>query len=82
MKYLKEEDCYVTTDLVTAGVLVYFEHTLETIDKTTPSRCKFVIARAKHTDNILELFHKRELKVEPKTFNAIQREIKTRLYNE
>jgi len=79
---LKLKKDYKTTDLLTCSVLIYFDHILVNIDKTNPSRCKFVVKKMTNTDRVLEDFHKEDLRVEPKKFNSIQRTIKSRLYND
>lgn len=81
-KLLKENDFLKTSDLLTCNALAYFNHTLEAIDHSDTSRCIFIIKREVDTDEILEKFHKGLLLVEPKRFQAIQKEIKSRLYNE
>jgi len=71
-----------TSDLLTCNTLIYFKHTLEAIDHSYASRCVFSIKREIYTDEVLEKFHKGLLLVEPKRFQAIQKEIKSRIYNE
>lgn len=80
-KILKEKDFIRNSDFLICNVLLYFNHTLELIDRSNSSRCIFVIKRKKDTDEILEKFHKGTLLVEPKLFQAISREIKSRMYN-
>lgn len=80
-KNLGENDFLKTSDLLTCNVLIYFEHILETIDYSDTSRCIFIIKREEYTDETLEKFYKGLLLVEPKKFQAIQKEIKSRIYN-
>lgn len=82
MENLKKNDFLETSDLLICNTLVYFEHILEAVDHSDTSRCIFIIKRENHTDEIIEKFHKGLLLVEPKRFQAIQKEIKSRLYNE
>ncbi|MGW8185003.1 MAG: hypothetical protein ACWGHO_02735 [Candidatus Moraniibacteriota bacterium] len=79
---INERDLVKYSDFLICSVLMYFEHTLETVDRTDASRCIFIINRKNTTEKILEKFHKGLLLVEPKRFQAIQKEIKSRLYNE
>lgn len=78
---LKENDFIKNSDFLICNTLVYFDHVIETIDKSDISRCVFVIKRENNTDEILEKFHKGLLLVEPKRFQAISKEIKSRIYN-
>ena len=80
-KLLKLNDLYKSTDFSICSVLVYFDHLLDSIDKTDPSRCIFFIRREKDTDEIIANFHNGLVLVEPKKFSAIQKEIKGRIYN-
>jgi len=72
---------YQTTDFLICTVLFYFDHELNNVDKSNLSRCVFNIEKKDGTENILEKLHKGLLLVEPKRFQAIQKEIKSRLYN-
>lgn len=72
---------YQTTDFLICAVLFYFGHELNKVDKSNPSRCIFNIEKKYNTENILEEFHKGLLIVEPKRFQVVQKEIKSRLYN-
>lgn len=81
-KIANEKYLLKTSDLLTCTTLAYFEHTLEAIDHSDSSRCIFVIKRESNTDEILKKFYQGLLLVEPKRFQAVQKEIKSRLYNE
>lgn len=81
-KSANEKYLLKTSDLLTCTTLVYFEHTLEAIDHSDSSRCVFAIKRESSTDEILKKFYQGLLLVEPKRFQAVQKEIKSRLYNE
>lgn len=76
-----EKDLIKYSDFLICNVLLYFEHTLEAVDRTDTSRCIFIIKRENKTEEILEKFHKGLLLVEPKRFQAISKEIKSRIYN-
>ena len=80
-KNLNENNLYKSTDFSICSVLVYFNHLLDSVDKSDPSRCIFFIRREKDTDEIIANFHNGLILVEPKKFSAIQKEIKGRIYN-
>jgi len=77
----KENDPTKTSDFLICSVLLYFDHILEGISRSNTSRCIFIIKRKDNTDEILDKFYRGLLLVEPKRFQAIQKEIKSRLYN-
>lgn len=70
-----------TSDLLICTVLLYFDHTLEKIDHSNGHRCLFFIEKNTNTSRLIEKFYKGQLKVEPKKFQSISREIKSRIYN-
>lgn len=80
-EYVDEKGLYSTGDYLIASCLCYFDHILETLDKGNPSRCIFSFRRNSFTDEIIERFYRGELLVEPKRFQAIQKELKGRIYN-
>lgn len=80
-KLLKLNDLYKSTDFSICSVLVYFNHLLDSVDKSDPNRCVFTIRKTADTDQIIENFHNGLILVEPKRFSAIQKEIKGRIYN-
>lgn len=80
-KILKEKEFLKTSDLLTCNILSYFNHTLEAVDHSNVSRCIFIIKREHNTDEILRQFYEGLLLVEPKRFQSIQKEIKSRIYN-
>lgn len=77
----KGDDSIKNSDFLICSVLLYFDHILEGISRSNTSRCIFVIKRRDDTDEILDKFYRGLLLVEPKRFQAIQKEIKSRLYN-
>jgi hypothetical protein len=72
---------YQTSDLLICSVLVYFSHTLSAIDKADSSRCIFAIKKTGNTDKLLNDFYNNRLLIEPNKFQAIQKDIKRRIYN-
>lgn len=80
-EYLDEKELYRTADFLTANCLFYFDHVIESLDKKDPSRCIFCFRRESNTDEVLAKLYRGQLLVEPKRFQALQKEIKGRLYN-
>jgi len=80
-KLSNENDFLKNSDFLICNVLLYFGHTLEEVDRSDVSRCIFSIKRKNDTDEILRKFHEGSLLVEPKRFQAISKEIKSRIYN-
>ncbi len=76
---LKTSELYSTTDLTTAVTLSLF-FPIEAIDKTNPNKAYFLFKRIGDFDVLLEAFWRRQLKIEPQTFAAQMKAIKTRLY--
>ena len=71
---------YFTTDLPVATVLRYFDHKLNSVDKTE-RRARFCFVRRDDTDDILKEYRERVLQVEPYVFFQCLKEMKDRLYN-
>ena len=80
-KKLQKEGVYQTSDLLICSVLVYFDHTLQEIDKGDKSRCIFVIGKTSKTEKLLDDFYNNRLLIEPNKFQSIQKDIKRRIYN-
>jgi len=81
IKKASEEKHYQTSDLLITSVLVYFSHTLSAIDKSNSSRCIFTIEKTGNTEKLLDDFYNGRLLIEPNKFQAIQKDIKRRIYN-
>jgi len=77
----KENKLIKNSDFLICSVLLYFDHILEGISRSNTSRCIFIIKRKDNTNEILDKFYRGLLLVEPKRFQSIQKEIKSRLYN-
>lgn len=80
MQYLKEDDCFETTDISLANAIYYFGGVIEAIDKTTPSRATFVFKRNKDIDALVQGFWAHSLLVDPLAYFNSLKELKTRLY--
>ena len=79
-KYLSENDFFESSDLSLVSTLYYFGVSIEAVDKTDPSRAKFVFTRNKELDALIEGFWSKSLQIEPQGYFNSLREIKTRLY--
>ena len=79
-KYLNENDFFESSDLSLISTIYYFGGKIETIDKSDPSRAKFVFPRNKELDALIQGFWSKSLQVEPQGYFNSLREIKTRLY--
>ena len=78
---MKKQNLHTSPDFLTASILSYYGHTLEALDKNNPGRILFCFLKNETTDETLELFHKGELKVEPKKLAYIQRNLKNRMFS-
>ena len=81
LKTLKTDDYYSTSDLALATAISLW-YPIEAIDKTNPHKATFLFRRDEKLDELLELYWKRELKVEPQLYFQQLKAIKTRLYSE
>ena len=79
-KYLGENDFFESSDLSLVSTLYYFGVAIEAIDRSDPSRAKFVFPRSKELDTLVQSFWAKALQVEPQGWFSSLREIKTRLY--
>jgi hypothetical protein len=78
-KILKHQDIYRTFDLVLAATLSLW-YPLEGIDKTNLQRSEFIFKRDDNLDQLIELFWRGALKVEPKMYFNQLKAIKSRIY--
>lgn len=76
---LNNDAIYVSSDLglVTAASL-YFP--IESIDRSDPHKTKFTFLRNKGLDDFIEVYWKKETRIEPQTYFSQLRFIKSRLY--
>ena len=81
IKKERQENYYQTSDLLICSVLVYCVHLLQEVDKADSSRCIFAIKKTGNTDKLLNDFYNSRLLIEPNKFQAIQKDIKRRIYN-
>lgn len=70
---------YSTTDLFLATTIsLYFP--LDSVDKTNPHKSIFNFRRTDDLDKIIEMYWRRELKIEPQSVLNQLKTIKSRLY--
>lgn len=78
---LKLKDYYSTSDLALATAISLW-YPIEAINKTDPCKATFLFRRDEKFDELLEMYWRRELKVEPQTYFNQLKAIKARLYSE
>lgn len=78
---MTENDYYSTSDLpLAATISLWFP--LDLVDKGNPSRALFLFKRETDLDKLIERFWRGEVLVEPKTYFAQLKNIKSRIYGE
>jgi len=77
----KLSDYYTTSDLGLASAISLF-YPLELIDKTFPSKAKFMFRRNDGLDEVVQAYWKRELQVDPLSYFNQLKAVKVRLYEE
>lgn len=80
-KNLDLKDFYSTGDLALATAISLW-YPIDAIDKQNPRKASFLFKRDEKLDELLEVYWKRELKVEPQAYFNQLKSIKTRLYSE
>ncbi len=78
---LKLKDYYQTSDLSLCVTLSLW-YPIEVIDRSNPRKATFLFKRDEKLDELLEVYWKRELKVEPQLYFQQLKAIKARLYSE
>ena len=78
---LDANDYYSTTDLALAAA-ISLQFPIEAVDKTNPHKALFLFKRDEHLDQLIEIFWKKELRVDPLTYFNQLKTIKSRLYAE
>jgi len=79
---LSINDFFETTDLGLACVLVSLGFPVDCLDRSDPSRTKFLFQRDKNLDKAAQAFWAKTLKIEPQRILANLKMLKNRLYNE
>lgn len=80
MQSLAVNNVFQTTEFALASALLCLGYRLDSIAKGSP-KSTFVFERIEGLDEAIQGFWAGELRVEPKSFFACQREIKARLYS-
>lgn len=80
MKYIKENDCFETSDIALASAIYCKGGRVEAIDKTSPTRAVFLFERTSDLDALVQGFWSHSLSVEPLAYFNSLKELKTRLY--
>jgi len=75
MQYFETSEFILGISLLTLGF------SIETLDKTNPSRIQFVFKRTKELDQAIQFFWSNELRLEPKLFHYNQKNLKNRINN-
>lgn len=78
---LKLKDYYSTSDLALATAISLW-YPIDTIDRQNPRKATFLFKRDEKLDELIEVYWKRELKVEPQEYFNQLKAIKARLYSE
>lgn len=73
---------YETQSLSLAATLICLGITLDSVTKDQEVKATFIFPQTKELNQAIELFWKRELKVEPNSFWEAQRFLKSRIYGE
>lgn len=76
---LKVNDYYTTSDLALASLISLY-HPLEAINRSNSNKAEFLFLRNTQLDQLVELYWRKELKVEPQTYFNQIKAIKSRLY--
>ena len=76
----QNKNYFSTTDLALATVISLYLP-IEGIDKINPHKVEFLFKRTRELDQLIQVYWRKELKVEPQTFFAQLKVIKSRLYS-
>ncbi|MEI7425207.1 MAG: DUF5659 domain-containing protein [Candidatus Staskawiczbacteria bacterium] len=75
-----EENYLETNDIALVTSICYSGGNIENIDKSDPSRAKFLIKRNNKIDKIVRKYWSQSLLVEPSVFLNNLKEVKIKLY--
>lgn len=78
---MNENDYFKTSDLCLATYIASCGYVVDSIDRTSATRAEFCFLRDSELDTIVQLFWRKQGQVEPIAFSSIQKELKSRLYN-
>ncbi len=78
---MNENDSFETGDMPLAALLAYCGYSIEAIDKSDHLRAEFTFGRDEKMAGIIQLYWRKQLKVEPIRYFSCIKEIKSRLHN-
>lgn len=78
----EDKNLYETQSLSLAATLISLGINLDSVIKDQEDKSTFIFLQTKELDQVIELFWKRELKVEPNSFWESLRFIKSRIYGD
>ena len=81
-KGLGDKRYYQTKDILVTAVLCYFKHYAERVawESEEKDGAYFYIPIQANTQSVLEIFYKGEAMVEPRSFNAILKDLKRMVF--
>lgn len=77
---LRLKDYYHTSDLALATAISLW-YPITSIDRQDPNKVDFLFKRDKEFDELIEMYWRRELKIEPQEYFSQLKAIKARLYS-
>lgn len=80
--HILTNDLFETTDLNLSCVLLSLGYSLDSIDKTSPGKAKFLFVRSNGLDDAIQSFWARALKLEPLSILTNLKILKNRLYSD
>ena len=80
--HISINDLFETSDLNLACVLLSLGYSLDCIDKSSPSKAKFLFVRNDGLDEAIQAFWTRALKLEPLGILTNLKILKNRLYSD
>ncbi len=72
---------YYTTTSLSLAALLSLSFPVDSINKANPSKAEFIFKRTQQLDDLIELFWRQEVKVEPQMYFQSLKILKTRLYS-
>ncbi len=76
---MEMHELFQTSDYLLSSTLVSLGNPIESIDRNNPQRILFYFKRTENLDEVVALFWKRELVIEPHTLHSAMKFIKTRI---
>jgi len=79
---MNQNEDFSTTDLSLASTLYYLGFQLKGLQRVSPSKVSFIFEHAPKLNETINKFWRKELKVEPSDFLLMQRQLKSRIYQD